>query len=249
MLALPKIPRVQPWMSTAKGLIGCWPFFEGVGLVLHDVSGYGLDATITGASWVNGPGAGPLLEFNATGAQALTGNPQWAPVTNTVTMIVRAVCEISLAPPQTTYRYHGLLTARLMPAATQVMGMDLSDNGGGGSPGTGSPITTVWNNTAAEYGASTGLFPTVGVPFLAAGIVAPGALTTWLIDEVGGAVSFTLTQSNPARALSVPWTIGNDAITSVGVGAWFWPGRIFEARLYDRVLAPSELWDIYTGNG
>lgn len=245
MISLPKFPRVQPWMTTARGLIGCWPFFEGVGPTLHDVSGHGLDATISGATWADGLGTGPLLDFNALGAQAQTGNPQWAPVTNTVTVIVRAVCEVSLAPPETAYLYGGMLVSRRMPAKTPFCGLLLTGNSNGGdSTAPGSPLGMCWNNTAAEYDASTGLFPKVGVPFLAAGIVAPGALTTWLIDETGGAVSYTLTQSNPARALSDPWTFGNDPQL-----LQYWPGRILEARIYDRVLPPSELWGIYTGNG
>lgn len=247
MLTPPKIPRIQPSLTTAKGLVSCWPFFEGTGPVLHDVSGYGLDASITTATWQDAPILNQLeLNFNTSGAQALTEAPQYAPSTNTVTMLVRAVSFVNLAAPVTTYQGNGLLLSR-HNLSVPICGLALSGNGGGSpTAGTAAPITALWNGTASEYNASTGLFPTVGVTFLAAEVVTPSSLTIWMIDEVGGTQSFVMTQANPARAISDPWTVGNDPF---GSGARFWPGAIFEARIYGRALALSEIWDIYIGNG
>ncbi|HEY3910389.1 MAG TPA: LamG-like jellyroll fold domain-containing protein [Stellaceae bacterium] len=42
------MPRIAPWKTTAKGLVACWPFFEGAGPALHDVSGQGNDGTNPG---------------------------------------------------------------------------------------------------------------------------------------------------------------------------------------------------------
>ena len=45
---------VQGQVNLDSGLVAYWNFNEGTGTVLHDVSGYGNDGTISGANWTTG---------------------------------------------------------------------------------------------------------------------------------------------------------------------------------------------------
>lgn len=48
---------------TSEGLVGYWPFEEGSGVSISDLSGYGNHGTITGASWTTGQ-IGNALDFD-----------------------------------------------------------------------------------------------------------------------------------------------------------------------------------------
>ena len=64
----PKIDRSHP---LARGLVGAWPLFERGGSTAHDISGNGLNGTITSAPWDVSP-YGPSLDFDGTGNHYVT---------------------------------------------------------------------------------------------------------------------------------------------------------------------------------
>ena len=59
----PTNPVVNRSHPLARGLVGAWAFQDGGGTTLRDVSGHGLDGTITGAAWTTDR-YGSALEFD-----------------------------------------------------------------------------------------------------------------------------------------------------------------------------------------
>jgi len=67
----PQNPQINRAHPLARGLVAAWPMWEGGGGTSRDVSGSGLDGTITSAPW--GVSAyGPSIEFDGTGNQYVT---------------------------------------------------------------------------------------------------------------------------------------------------------------------------------
>jgi hypothetical protein len=50
----------------APGVIGYWPFHEGSGTIVHDVSGSGLNGTVNGATWIAGQQNWALSFYGST---------------------------------------------------------------------------------------------------------------------------------------------------------------------------------------
>jgi hypothetical protein len=81
-LAKPVWPVLQRGSPLAQGLVAGWPFSEGSGGAIYDLSGNQLNGTLTAAPWVGSP-FGSALNFvaasnaNASISGSLNEVPQW----------------------------------------------------------------------------------------------------------------------------------------------------------------------------
>ena len=226
MLALPKIPRVQPWKTTAKGLVGCWPCFEGAGLVLHDIAGRANDGALVASGRPNWSDAPAPLPY---GALAFSG-------ANNVTTVQNSPVRTG----QLT------VTAWVNPVVTSRGDMvTVWQNGGTAGDQfdlihfNGSPTIFI-SNGATNANAGFGGAMAGGQWYHLAGRYDGATLSIWMNGVQQAAAATALGLSNPGSSVR----FGNNAASD---GAF--TGSLGEVRIYDRALAPSEIWDIYTGNG
>lgn len=231
MPSLPRMPRVQPFRTTAKGLVGCWPCFEGVGPTVHDISGRANDGTVV----VNGgfPAwdtasrpPGPYQEaMSFNGGSGYVGTAQNSPVQTSCVSVCAWVNYALLARGDAVTVAHNLGSP-----ADQFDLLVIS----------GAPYFFISNGSAA---ANSGAGPALSAEtwYHLCGRYDGAAISVWVNGVLGAeaASSFVL-----GTGIGQPVQFGNN---SGGDGAM--TGSIGDVRLYDRALAPSEIWDIYTGNG
>lgn len=226
------LPQVQPWNTMAKGLVACWPCSEGSGPVLHDVSGYGNDAMPgTAPSWTDywplrQPAPGTALLFD--GATTYLAAPHSASLN--LTAAISACAHFRL----------NTLTSSF-----------------------GQRLITKWDGSSAWLlQATTGTPNTAGYFYVNApgqGTVAAtgGVLDAnsdhWLIGTYDGALirlylDGVLVATQPQSGAISTNTHPVDLGVNESNMQWL-DGYLFDGRIYNRALAPSEIWDIYTGNG
>jgi hypothetical protein len=239
MLFLPKIPRVQPSLTTAKGLVGCWPAFEGVGAGLHDVSGYGNDlAAFGGPVWAEPADALPNLVLNGSsqyleGAGLAYNFQRTQPFSVSVWVsFVNANNEETLVgalDPSNSYR--GWELHKESSTASNVIDFLLVN-----------AAPTNWLQAPCNFAPSVGVLYHIVVTY-------DGSSRAAGVEfYVNGVLQSKPTPFNDSLSATtqnaIPLILGrrND-------GTVYHDGRLGELRIYDRVLAASEVWDVYQGNG
>ncbi|HEY3909456.1 MAG TPA: LamG-like jellyroll fold domain-containing protein [Stellaceae bacterium] len=253
MLALPKIPRIQPWKTTAKGLIGCWPLFEGAGPVLHDVSGYGWDGAFqaTAASANALPGAVGMPGQNVISLDGRAGYVDLSAALSSYIFNDNPGFSITcwFYPTVIDGNWHTVLIKQ--DAATTNRQFFLGLNGGFGPPTNG--LSLFLSNATASTAAVGTMALSTGRWYFAAithyGTATPAALGLTVIPA--GGAPLPLTTYQPGDFCGVD---PDGGVNPVLLGAYypvaddlFFAGLIGETRLYSRVLAASEILDIYTG--
>jgi len=106
------------------------------------------------------------------------------------------------------------------------------------------PVTYLWEATADEFDAATGLVLTIGQWHFYALVITPTKATVYLDDK-----TFTNTKTHNAKNLDVNWRIGQDENDPIARSL---NGEIAEVRIYNRSLSPEEIhellydpWGIY----
>lgn len=95
-------------------------------------------------------------------------------------------------------------------------------------------LTAMWNGTAAEYNATTGLtLPPAGQWFFAAMIVDGPTVTTWLN---GSSYSVAITET--ARDISGPWRLGADSFDPANRSSNV---LVDDVRMYNRAITQAEI--------
>lgn len=89
MLLKPRYPHLNAQHPLAKGLVGAWPFFEGGGGVVRDLSGRQNHGTIAVAPWVGGD-FGSCLSFATTASVSVPANASLQPGTFTISALVKS---------------------------------------------------------------------------------------------------------------------------------------------------------------
>lgn len=223
------IPRVQPFKTTAKGLVACWPAFEGAGPVLHDVSGYGNDGGPgVFPTWADyqpaaSPASGLALLFD--GASNYISAPSSSALNFTAALSVCAHVKFSSVAS----------TQRLIAKWTgSGMGWLLQVTGGG--------TVTCYVDAPGQgiVGASGGIVDAVADHWLVG--TYDGALIRAYLD---GVLVGTQLQSGAISTNTHQLNIGTDETETL----FFFDGYFLEGRVYNRALAASEVWDIRAGNG
>ncbi len=230
MPALPKIPRIQPWKTTAKGLVGCWPFFEGAGAVLHDISGYAIDGGPGGAfpAWVDDqprlPAPGGALRFD--GASTWVNAPGFPNLATAISVCVHfKISVLGAAGARLVAKWNGsvgwLLQAAFASSGPYYWYVATSNGTASVSAGTVDATADHW--LAGTY---------------------DGVLMRLYLD---GVLIGSAAQTGAIVASAQSLYFGTDENHTTG-SQWL-DGDLFEARVYNRALAPSEIWDIYAGGG
>jgi Concanavalin A-like lectin/glucanases superfamily len=225
MPALPKIPRVQPWKTTAKGLVSCWPCFEGTGAALHDVSGYAVDGAFQGAAlpvWVDAPagyrGEGTnALDFSGAN-YASFGAGLYLPAFSIASWLY-----------PTSFTDYGNIVCRgaadrnyslYLTQTTGTLNLYATQGGSASVLTTAAPLAqNHWSFICGSYDGSTAKIYLDGVL---------SASATWNISP------------DNAGPLQLGTAHGDTTNGFIGI--------IGETRIYDRALAPSEVWDIWAEN-
>lgn len=89
--------NVSSGVVSVPGLVAAYSFDSGAGTILPDLSGHGIDGTITGATWADPGRFGKALSFGASGAQVDLGNPTQLQLTGSMT--VEAWVRATTNPP------------------------------------------------------------------------------------------------------------------------------------------------------
>jgi hypothetical protein len=216
----------------AVGIVACWPMFASAGAgILRDLAGV-YPGTLNGAlTWTTGLPHGPALSFpEATTAYVDCGS---APVLDnmpSVGMTLAIWCRIT--PTGGTGANRTLASK--------------SDAAGDGWRLVLSPaderLYWVTMDSGAVGRESSGPAMSAG-DVLVVVTVAPSTLQRLYVN---GAEVVYNTQATTGA------TYGGDAANNVelgrlgqGTGFWPWHSLIYEARLYNRVLGPAEVWQLY----
>ncbi len=243
MLSLPQIPRVQPFRTTAKGLVGCWPALEGAGPVMHDVSGYGYDLAAAGSpawadqAWPNGPGtalglngSSQYLQLAATGlANFAQAQPFSAVINTTFSASGNGESLISCLDPNNNY-----------------LGWELFKASGDVGNWMQSFLINTFPSNCIQI--QWNFVPTVGSAYQFAltynGNSRASGFTLTANGVPVAAQSVLEDNLSAATVSTVPLIVGrrNNATE-------YHAGAIGETRIYNRALAPSEIWDIWAENG
>jgi hypothetical protein len=208
--------------ATVSGLIAGYGIDLGSGTNLADMSGHGINGTITGATWVNPGKYGRALSFNGSTNYVNLGNPALMATSGSMTWS-------AWVRPSTTPADDGIILGR-------------SDSGTGWqlktSPDTGPrrfavAVSGALNEHTQRYGTIT---PVLNTWYHVAGVYDAAALTLDLY--VNGALD------NGTLAGTVPSSQYDPALAaSIGrrSGGFYFGGQIDEVRIYNRALTPAEI--------
>jgi hypothetical protein len=206
--------------GSAGGLIGYWPFDEGMGAIAADASGGGHDGTVNDASWIVGE-KNSALTFNGSTSSVVT-----SAIALTSGFTVSAW--VSPSGPQTAYaritetQYNDGLYLGLNASGTQYKWIV---NGGAGATGAcgmyfgcaeGGAVTSGWHLITGTYDGAAGRL------------------------YVDGTLMASETFTAPPNT-DFPLYIGR----YYGANGYGWNGGIDDVRLYDRALTGVETVQLY----
>jgi Concanavalin A-like lectin/glucanases superfamily len=237
------IPRVAQWKTTAKGLVASWPMFEGVGPVAHDVSGYGYDlATINSPPW--GDRAWPA---GAGSALSLDGATQYLQLGSAGLLNFGRGQPFSVLV-NTTFAGTGNSESLIgcLDPSNSYIGWELFKTDSVSGNWLQSFMINTFPSNCVQI--NWNLIPAVNTIYQIVQIYTGNSLASGFSLYANGAAvgqQGVLENSLTASPVStVPVIVGRR-----NNGTGYHAGLIGETRLYNRALAPSEVWDIYTGNG
>lgn len=213
-------------IAVPEGLVGYWPFNEGVGSSTADLSGFGATGTITGATWVDGI-KGKCLSFDGVDDYVDCGDP----------------ANGSLDFGTSSFSFMQWIKPTGLDGVTQVL------SGKGPSayeihivPPTNRFLVTMFSGVYQKFIFSTSVAAT-NTPFFVVGVADqqeyPYGKLKLYINGVLENVSTSLgTQTLQATA--------NFVIGCRSGGTPFYSeGKIDEARIYDRALSSNEVQALY----
>ena len=217
--AIPVINRAHP---LAKGLVGCWPFFERGGTILRDISGKNNHGTLTdmdpAIDWVKTP-SGYGLDFDGVNDRVVSSKN----------------INITGASPRT-------VEFRVKKVRTGVIEFCVTFGYGSGSGQTGYAFSLGSSATNWEYEGNYQLWNT--------GIATAPYVDIWSHHVVTyNGTNFVWYIDGQIRATSGVITI-NTSNTVVEFGKVFYNGSYFQGiidnvRIWNRVLSPKEITQLY----
>jgi Concanavalin A-like lectin/glucanases superfamily/PQQ enzyme repeat len=202
-----------PTATPAPGLVAAYGFNEGSGTVLNDVSGYGNNGTISGASWTTSGKYGNALSFNGTTALVTINNAPSLQLTTGMTLeawvyptVVSPAWRDVIYKGNDNYYLEGTSSSGV-PAAGAIFGSAYGE-----VYGPNALAANTWTHLAVTYDGATMRLYANGVQ------VASRAQT--------GVIAISIS----------PLQIGGDSI----YGQYF-EGRIDEVRIYNLALSVAQI--------
>jgi hypothetical protein len=213
----PRAPKLNQRHPLARGLLGAWPFYEGGGGTLHDLTGNRVNGTLTsGQPWAAGQ-FGSALSFNGSTQSVNLGN----------TLNPAAVTySVWIKPRTLTNAYQGIVGRSdsitysiLLVKSTGKLALYAS-NVGVNYDGTGSHTLTTgnWYHLVLTYSATAGL-----------------------VGYVNGVVDGTAAANGALNTSTVTCHIGNDP----GTVSREFDGFIDNVLIYNRALSAAEVAQLY----
>jgi len=194
--------------------VAAYGFNEGGGVVVSDVSGYGNNGTVSGATWTTSGKYGNALTFNGTSARVTINNAASLQLTSEMTLeawvyptTVNSLWRDVIYKGNDNYYLSGTSSNSSRPAAGAILGGVYGE-----VYGTTALTANTWAHLAATYDGATMRLYVNGVQV--ASRVQTGAIAT---------------STNPLQ-------IGGDSL----YGQYF-AGRIDEVRIYNRALSVAEI--------
>ena len=239
----PRVPKVNPEHPLAKGLVAAYPFFDGGGTDLQDITARGLSGAVSGTPEWSQSRYGKALNFDGVGDRVVSSNDALLnPATAvSVSVWVRANSDWSLGTAIT-----GIVSKGLFPLPGHTFSL-------AGDPGWFGPVGEfdfwVFTGAFVSHGVHSGVVPVPGQWYHIVGTYGAAGANYKQRIYVDGVLK------DEAFPVSALYTMASDL--DIGHSSYFGgylDGALADVRIWNRALLPGEVeslyydpWSLYRG--